>query len=133
MAEVTKNLVYLEALGEIVEEEIVISCGNTLITCFAGNHPSGIKVGESYSVKLSLVVFDDYEVEELGSDAPENIEKLANGLAYKITGRVSGGFLYSKGVVFENSALESEYAYLDGEMIAISADRIGVKFLPNSK
>jgi len=124
-----KQLVRIERLSEIIEEEVVVSLRGRELTCFASMAPYKLTVGKDYPARFSLVVFDEYRVENAG-DASESItSSMAGDYSHEVVGRLVEGHLCACGFVFENSALESEYAYLDGNMVSMGVDRIDVEFL----
>jgi hypothetical protein len=120
----------LAALNPQVEEEVTLALGAVTLVCFAaGRRPADLAVGNFYSVSFKLFALDDLVVTEEGQDAPEEVVRLGDGYAYKITGRMQKGRLLALGVPFDHEELASEFGHLDGSIVSIHVDRIGVKFL----
>jgi hypothetical protein len=119
--------VCVEKFSDLIEEEVTVSCGANLLTCFSNDLPRHVSLGSRYPVRLKLMVFNDYDVQEIQGDA-DVIERCGEGYGYKLVGRLSNGVLQAGGFIFEDDAFESEYAYLDGSTISITVDRIDLMF-----
>lgn len=122
------NIVIVERISSFVEGEILVSISGVNLLCFAGNLPQSVEVGNSYSVRLNLMLFYDYDLQERASHS-ETLERVDNSYAYSVTGVLSGSSICCQGFVLEDEILSDEYSYLDGKMVSITADRIDVAFL----
>lgn len=115
-----------------IEEEVLLQIGGWEILCFAGVCPFPIFEGQEYSVALSFVVFDDYEVRESSPDLQPSIRRTESGFAAELIGRLSGSRLSVGPIDFEDNVLLRDYGYLDGKLVQVRVDRIGAEFLSNS-
>jgi hypothetical protein len=112
MSELIAQEAKVVRLSELLEEEVVLSVHGIEIVCFVGACPYKLKEGDSYPVKLGLLILEDYNVEELEDDVEQFLSRKGNGFAYRMQGRLIDGYLDVHGVKFENGAFESEYAYI---------------------
>ncbi|MES2741714.1 MAG: hypothetical protein V4754_12285 [Pseudomonadota bacterium] len=124
-----RQLVRVEKLSAISDEEVVISLRGRQLTCFISILPYSLVEGNDYPAQLTLMVFDEYFVENVNDASESSISPMDDGYSYEIVGRLVDGQLHACGFVFDNYALESEYAYLEKKIISISVDRIDVEFL----
>lgn len=122
------NIVKVEKISSFVEGEVLISIAGVHLVCFAWNMPQSVEVGNSYSVQLNLMQFDDYDLHESPSYS-ETLERVDNSYTYSVTGVLSGSSICCQGFVLEDEILSDEYSYLNGKMVSITADRIDVVFL----
>lgn len=116
-------------LNEDIEEEVVLQINDVRLNCFASVCPYAIEEGKSYPVQLELVVLDDYEMNESPSGAGSAFVRVAKSFAYLVRGRLNGMSLEADGLVFEDSVLQTDFGYLNGKMVTMRVDRIGVEFL----
>lgn len=116
-------------LNEDIEEEVDLQINGVKLNCFASICPYAIEEGKSYPVKLELIVLDDYEVKESLNDTGPAFVQIGKGFAYLVQGRLNGTELEAGGLVFEDEVFQTDFGYLDGKMVTIRADRIGVEFL----
>lgn len=121
----------VEAMGGSVEEEVVLQIDGTALVCFAAFCPYAIEVGGRYPVELSLFAGDDLEVIEVEPNGT-SIERVGNGFAHVLTGALSGTTL-AAGVIFEDPAFETDYAWLDGRTVQVRVDRIDAAFLDDDE
>ncbi|MDQ0017858.1 hypothetical protein J2W23_006279 [Variovorax boronicumulans] len=128
MSEDQGQKILLRSVGGLVEEELVVECKGVLLVCFASNYPRDLVIGNEYLVKLSLMVFDEFKPKEVSKEQSK-ILQLSGGFDYEITGKILHGVLHSEGFAFENEILESEFTYLEGSTISLTANRVNIKFL----
>lgn len=117
-------------IDENVEEAITLQINDVILTCFASFCPYAISEGMIYPIQLDLMIFDDYDVKRLEINAAPAFHKIGKDFSYKIDGKLNGLLLEVCGLVFQDEIFLGEFAYLDGEMVAVKADRIDVHFLP---
>lgn len=125
--------VRVKRIGNDVEEEVVLESEGHELVCFASNRPAFVEGGKACLVVLTLLVMDDYDITVLEGDVNQSLERLDDGFAYRIVGPLIDGRLRSCGFEFKDDALETEFAYLNGETVAMRVDRINVKFLKSSR
>lgn len=130
MKATTVQMVRLEKLSEIVDEEVILRIGDCELVCFAGGRLRNLVEGVSYPVKLSLLILNDYHVEEIEDESEQSVIRQGSAYSYKIKGRLFEGRLHACGFVFEDGAFDSDYGYLEGKMISMDVDRIDAQFLP---
>lgn len=119
----------VKAFSGDIEEEVVLEREGYELTCFASNHPAYVEEGQSCLAVLTFLVLDDFDLTPLGSDEKQSLERIGEGFAYKIVGTLSEGRLISCGFEFSDETFETDFAYLNGQTVAISVDRINVEFL----
>jgi hypothetical protein len=112
-----------------IEEEVLLQIGGWELLCFAGICPYPIREGQEYSVALSFVVLDDYEVRESSCDLQPCVRSMGSGFAAELVGRLNGNRLSVGPIEFEDDVLLSDYGYLDGKLVRVKADRISAEFL----
>ena len=122
-----KYIALLKSVGEEVEEKVSLKVNGLVVTCFAGYCPNKICVGNEYPVVFELMIFNDYEVEEVESKCC-GVERIENGFSYWIKGRLCKGEI-DCGIKFSDEILLSDYGYLDGKFVRVKVDRIDVEFL----
>ena len=115
------------ALGEDIEEEVVLSIQGIRLTCFAGVCPYKIKKGKTYPVSLGLMVFGDYDIEAVEETTP-GLTRRGRGFAYELRGWLRGDAL-DAGIVFRDDVFLSQCGYLDGRFVSMKVDRIDAEFL----
>lgn len=114
-------------LGNDIEEEVTLSINGIELTCFSSVCPYDLHKGEMYPVLLEIMIFDEYQVSELGVGVV-GLERIGNNFSYWITGRLDKGEV-DCGIRFEDEILLSNYGYMDGKLIKLKVDRIDVEFL----
>jgi hypothetical protein len=117
-----KTNVTVVRLGEEIEEETVVRVGAWELTCFLSYCPRAIACGESYEGELSLWAADGLELREAEGEST-GITRLGDGFRYRVVGILRDSVL-DAGVRFEDDVFSSEYKYLDGQTVAVEADRI---------
>ena len=122
-----KYVALVKSVGEEVEEQVNLKVNGLIVTCFAGYCPYKIYVGNEYPVSFELMIFNDYEVEEIKSKC-YGVEKVENGFSYWVKGRLCKGEI-DCGIKFSDEILLSDYGYLDGKFVRVKVDRIDVEFL----
>ncbi len=129
MAAIDYQTARVKRIGNDVEEEIILESECHELVCFASNLPAFLEEGGVYPIVLNLLVIDDYSITPMGDDGSQSLERLDDGFAYKIVGLLIDGCLRSCGFAFKDDALETEFAYLNGQTVAVRVDRVNVKFL----
>ena len=124
--------VRVKKIGNNVEEEVVLENDNHELVCFAGNRPASLEIGKTCLVVFTFLIIDDYEITVLEDDSNQSLERIDDSFSYKITGLLIDGRLRCFGFEFNDEALETEFAYLNGKTVSMKVDRIDVKFLKNS-
>ncbi|MBP0597385.1 hypothetical protein J8I26_04670 [Herbaspirillum sp. LeCh32-8] len=124
--------VRVKKIGNDVEEEVVLESDGHELVCFASNRPASLEVSKTYPVALTLLVMDDYDITVLENDGNQSLERLDDSFAYRVVGSLIDGRLRCCGFEFKDEALETEFAYLNGQTVVMRVDRINVKFLKSS-
>jgi hypothetical protein len=109
-------------MGDLIEEETVVEVGGRILTCFLNVCPRAITPGYSYEGILSLWAIDGLELQEAG-DEPVGLTRHDDSFRYRVVGTLRGSVL-DAGIQFEDESFSEEYAYLDGCLVVVEADRI---------
>ena len=118
----------ITALKEDVEEEVTLEVDGLTLVCFAVNRPM-LNVGDSRKVQLKLFTVSDYGLVPASDAIEPSIERVAAGFGYHIVGTLVDQGVSVGDVTLRDETLPSDYAYLMGEKVSLTADRIGVRFL----
>jgi hypothetical protein len=117
--------------GATIEEEAKIYIKDHEIVGFVNYCDSALINGTCYKVKLHLTIFDNYIISEANDEESDAILRIGNNYAYQITGKLNDGKLHSCGIIFDNDAFETEYTYLEGNMVKIDVDRLDIELTKN--
>ncbi|WNJ95637.1 hypothetical protein RND59_00505 [Vibrio ruber] len=118
--------VIVKNIDPMIEEEVLVSDGNTEFVVFANVCPYPLEIGKTYSVELNLVFLDELNYEEL-TELDENIERIDNSFGYRIVGFLDKGVLFALGIPFVCDDLDG-MSYLYGKWIGLDVDRISAEF-----
>jgi len=116
----------LKEIDEHVEEQVTLIMEGVELVCFASLAPYKLKVGLSYPVAFQVFINDEYNLQKT-SGTNSGVERLGNGFRYKLRGRLVGNSIQC-GIPFEDEILESEFGYLQGELVELVVDRIDAEF-----
>lgn len=87
------------------------------IKCFASYLSYLLEAGGEYRAELLPMIFNEYVVEEVSSDACLIVRE-GQGLSYKIIGKLNGGNLCCDGLNFNDETFLSDFGFLDGKMVS---------------
>jgi len=110
-----------------IEEEMTLCLGDIKLLCFAEYVPYSVQVGMIYPVELSLCYLNGCELRPLEKN-DFSISRLTTGFSHKICGYLTGDRLISQDVVFQDDYFAQEYAWLDGNFVETTVDRISLCF-----
>lgn len=114
------------ALNPYVEEEITLSLGEYEICCFI-NEPHLIKIGQCYLFELTLMFFNDIEI-NVSNHPIMSLTQVENTFSYQLTGMLFDNKLIVANLVFEDD-LFYHYSYFENQYITVTVDRIDVEFI----
>lgn len=115
------------ALNQGVEEEVTLDIGGLTLVCFAANRPV-LNAGDFWKVQFKLFTVSDYGLVPESNGREPSIERVAAGFGYHIVGTLVDQGVSVRGVTLRDESLLSHYAYLRGEKVSLTADRVGVRF-----
>ena len=115
------------AVGQIVEEEVLLLVNGLEIKCFASYCPSKIVVGETYEVEFELVLSDTDVVAATEEPLTTLIEMIGSGFSCAIYGYLDGSMIRSF-VDFPDQDIHYDYPHLNERYVKINVDRIDVSF-----
>lgn len=121
-----KYLANIVSYDENHEHILIINVEHTILEVFSTSTPYLVEYKKEYLIDLEAMVFDEYTVTRV-NEFPQ-IRKIGNSLKYEIIGNLSEGKIKVNDLVFEDPILNSDFGYLDNEIVKWVVDRIDVYF-----
>ena len=121
-----KYLANIVSYDENLEHILTINVEHTILEVFSTSIPYLVEYKKEYLIDLEAMVFDEYTVTRV-NEFPQ-IRKIGNSLKYEIIGNLSEGKIKVNDLVFEDTILNSDFGYLDNEIVKWVVDRIDVYF-----
>lgn len=113
------------ALNPDIEEEVTISLGEIVLTCFISELSRPIQLNSVYLVTLELEIFDEISAELSTDSVPKQIE---SSFAYELN-----GYLFENKLIVCNTILQHDLLYdlsfYENKYVRIYVDRINISFL----
>ncbi|MGM0936106.1 MAG: hypothetical protein ACQEWL_05745 [Pseudomonadota bacterium] len=91
------------ALNPDIEEEVTISLGEIVLTCFISELSRPIQLNSVYLVTLELEIFDEISAELSTDSVPKQIE---SSFAYELN-----GYLFENKLIVCNTILQHDLLY----------------------
>lgn len=113
------------SLNPDIEEEVTISLGEIILTCFISGLNNPIKLDAVYLVELELEIFDEVKVELSTDTLPKQIRKT---FAYNLSGYLVKNKIIISNVIFQDDLLY-EASFYENKYVKIYVDRINISFL----
>ncbi|HED3891636.1 TPA: hypothetical protein R4229_004072 [Morganella morganii] len=112
------------SLNPDIEEEVTISLGEIVFTCFICDINSSIKLNEVYLVELELEIFDEVKVELSTDILPKQIGET---FAYELSGYLLENKIIISNVILQDDLLY-EASFYENKYVKIYVDRINISF-----
>ena len=119
------------AIDDEIDEMVVISIGDHRLTCFASVCPFRISVGDECLVDLNAYFIGDPRATPLPMDVPDGIERMNQGFAYTMIGRLKNSRFLVSGLTLDCEDLASMLEEINGGKWKVVVDRLDVEFLEN--
>ncbi|MGG4610714.1 hypothetical protein [Providencia sp. Me31A] len=113
------------SLNPNIEEEVTISLGEIVLTCFICDLNNPIKLDSIYLVDLEFEIFDEIRAELATDTLPKQVGK---SFSYELSGYLIENKFIISNVIFQDDLLY-EASFYENKYVKIYVDRINISFL----